>query len=264
MLTSPVDGGDKPVDNFIKTLLFALCLALGASLIMPSEALAQDQFGGFQQYIDRGSLKPFARDLGSVLGAATFHSGRSLGFSGFDVGVRGGLVMSPDRDDRPLRGRGVGVFGLPWVQAEIGLPFSLDGFIRGGSFQGLTIAGGGLRYALTKASDKPYKPHFLVSWSAHSVAHSAFSASHFGINLVTSMQCGPVNPYFGLGGDRTRVVVRAVPALDPTMVGETAAVLTPRVTLGLSMRPKPYIYLHGAVTYVNRQAGFDSGVGIRF
>ena len=242
----------------------ALVLALVSSFITPSEARAQDQFGGFQQFIDRGSLKPFARDLGTVLGAATFHSGRSLGFSGFDVGVRGGMTMSPDRDDRVLRGRGVNVFGLPWVQAEIGLPFSLDGFIRGGSFQGLTIAGGGLRYGLTKASDKPYTPYFLVSWSAHSVAHTAFSASHFGVNLVTSMQAGPVSPYLGLGADRTRVVVRAVPTLDPAMVGETATALVPRATLGLSMRPKPYIYLHGAATYVNRGAGFDSGVGIRF
>ncbi|MBI5597411.1 MAG: hypothetical protein HY928_15075 [Elusimicrobia bacterium] len=227
-------------------------------------ASGQDQFGGFQGHIDRGALKPFARDLGGVLGAATFHSGRSLGFSGFDVGVRGGMLMAPDKDNRALRGRGVRAFGLPWFQAEIGLPFSLDGFIRGVSFQGLTIAGGGLRYALVKVSDKPLRPQFLLSWSGHSVAHKDFSASHVGLNLVASIQVKSLYPYMGIGADRTKVVVRAVPALDPTMVGDSTTVLVPRGTLGISMRPKPYLYLHGAATYTNRQAGFDTGIGIRF
>jgi len=252
------------VDNFLKRLSALLLLALFLASFGAVPASAQDQFGGFQEHIDRGAMKPFARDLGALLGAATFHSGRSLGFSGFDVGVRSGLMFSPDRDNRALRGRGVSVFGIPYVQAEIGLPFSLDGFIRGVSFQGVTIAGGGLRYALVKASDKPLRPQFLISWSGHSVAHKDFSASHIGLNVVTSVQYKLLNPYLGLGADRTRVVVRAVPRLDATMQGLEEAVLVPRATLGVSMRPKPYLYLHGAATYTNRSAGIDTGVGIRF
>lgn len=252
------------MDNSLKSVLGRILAAFLLSTVCLGTARAQDQFGGFQAHIDRGALKPFARDLGGVLGAATFHSGRSLGFSGFDVGVRGGMLLSPDKDNRALRGRGIKAFGLPWFQAEIGLPFSLDGFIRGVSFQGLTIAGGGLRYALFKTSDKPMHPQFLLSWSGHSVAHKDFSASHLGLNLVTSIQVKSVYPYFGIGADRTKVVVRAVPALDPTMVGDSATVVVPRATLGISMRPKPYLYLHGAATYTNRQAGFDSGIGIRF
>lgn len=264
MLTSPVGIGDKPVDNRPNSLFSLVLAAVCGVSFFALPAVAQDQFGGFQEFIDRGALKPFTRDLGSVLGAATFHSGRSLGFSGFDVGVRSGVVFSPDSDNRVLRGRGTGVFGLPWFQAEIGLPFSLDGFIRGGSFQGVTIAGGGLRYALSKASDKPFHPQFLVSWSGHSVAHKDFSASHLGLNLVSSIQYKLLTSYFGIGADRTRVVVRSVPKLDPAMVGETAATLVPRVTLGVSMRPKPYLYLHGALAYTNHHAGLDSGIGIRF
>lgn len=252
------------MDNLLRRALAlsGLVLLLGTASAAP--AAAQDQFGGFSEHIDRGSMKPFARDLGAVLGAATFHSGRSLGFSGFDVGVRSGLMFSPDRDNRALRGRGVSVFGIPFFQAEIGLPFSLDGFIRGISFQGVTIAGGGLRYALVKASDKALKPQFLVSWSGHSVAHKDFSASHFGLNLVTSVQYKVLNPYLGVGFDRTRVVVRAVPRQDATMQGLEEAVLVPRATLGFSARPKPYLYLHGALAYTNRNAGVDTGVGIRF
>ncbi|TPW18364.1 MAG: hypothetical protein FD126_3469 [Elusimicrobia bacterium] len=252
------------MDNLFKRFLAVLALALffGAASVGP--ASAQDQFGGFQEFVDRGSLKPFARDLGAVLGAATFHSGRSLGFSGFDVGVRSGMMFAPDKDNRALRGRGVSIFAMPYVQAEIGLPFSLDGFIRGGSFQGITVAGGGLRYALSKASDKPLKPQFLVSWSGHSVVHRDFSASHLGFNLVTSVQYKVLNPYVGVGFDRTRVVVRSAPRLDPTMQGLEQAVLVPRGTLGFSARPKPYLYLHGALTYTSASPGVDTGVGIRF
>ncbi|TBR24379.1 hypothetical protein EPO15_04175 [bacterium] len=252
------------MDNFFRRILAVLVLTLFLGAFGASAASAQDQFGGFQEFIDRGSIKPFARDLGAVLGAATFHSGRSLGFSGFDVGVRSGVVFSPDSNDRAMRGRGVGVFALPFVQAEIGLPFSLDGFIRGVSYQGVTVAGGGLRYALSKASDKPLKPQFLASWSGHSVAHKDFSASHIGFNIVTSVQYKMLNPYFGLGLDRTRVVVRAIPKVDPTMQGLEESVVVPRATLGVSMRPKPYLYLHGAVTYTNRRPGIDTGLGIRF
>ncbi|HVE11902.1 MAG TPA: hypothetical protein VNI01_00790, partial [Elusimicrobiota bacterium] len=124
-------------------------------MFFSSAARASDQFGGFQEFVDRGSLKPFTRDLGSILGAASFHSGRSLGLTGFDIGARGGLQFKPSRGDTVLTGRGVKAFGLPWVQAEIGLPFSLDGFIRGISYQGLTIAGGGLRYSILKSADTP-------------------------------------------------------------------------------------------------------------
>ena len=57
-----------------------------------------------------------------------------------------------------LRNNGVHAFGLPWVQAEIGMPFKIDGFVRGISYQGLTIAGGGLRYSLRKVADMPWAP----------------------------------------------------------------------------------------------------------
>lgn len=252
------------MDNLLRSVLALFLFTVTLTAVGVSSALAQDQFGGFQEHMDRGAMKPFARDLGALLGAATFHSGRSLGFSGFDVGVRSGLVFAPDRDNRALRGRGISVFGIPYFQAEIGLPFSLDGFIRGVSFQGVTIAGGGLRYALVKASDKPLKPQFLLSWSGHSVAHKDFSASHVGLNLVTSVQFKMLNPYLGIGFDRTRVVVRSVPQLDPTMQGLEESVLVPRAALGVSMRPKPYLYLHGAATYTSRSAGADTGIGIRF
>ena len=222
-----------------------------------------DQYGGFQQYADGGSLKPFARDLGGVLGAGSFHSARSLGFSGFDVGFRGGMQFSPDKNDRILRNNGVKAFGLPWVQAEIGMPFKLDGFIRGVSYQGLTIAGGGLRYGLLKVSDKPWAPQLLLSGVGHSVVHQYFSASHFGLSLVGSMGIPVFTPYVGAGFDRTRLLVRSS-ALDPSLNGSTVTTLESRFTAGMQFRPWTFVYMNAAYVLMHGQSGAEAGMGLRF
>ena len=125
-------------------------------LISAGPASSGEQFGRFAEFVDRGSLKPFTRDLGGLLGSATFHNGRGLGLTGFDIGIHGGIQLRPSKGDEILRRSGVKTVYLPWVQAEIGLPFRFDGYIRGISFQGLTIAGGGVRYGLTKTADQPY------------------------------------------------------------------------------------------------------------
>ena len=222
-----------------------------------------DQYGGFARYADSGSLKPFARDLGGILGAATFQSGRSLGLTGFDVGARFGGQFYPSKGNNILRNGGVRVFGLPWVQAEVGMPFKISGFIRGISYQGLTIAGGGLRYGLYAASDKPWAPQVLISAVAHSVVHADFSASLAGMNLVCSAGTPVFAPYAGVGFDRTRLVVR-LSTLDPTLNGRVVNTFESRFTLGMRLTPYQFTYLSLAATMAHGQAGAEAGLGIRF
>ncbi|MDE2040301.1 MAG: hypothetical protein KGO96_02345 [Elusimicrobia bacterium] len=246
--------------KFFAVSILALGLAAGAPFVAPALA---DQYGGFQQFADAGSIKPFARDLGGILGSATFHSGRSLGFSGFDAGIRGGMQFRPDANDRILRNNAVHVFGLPWVQAEVGMPFKIDGFIRGISYQGLTIAGGGLRYGLLKTSDKPWAPQVLISGVGHSVVHQFFSASHFGASLVASMGVPSFTPYIGAGFDRTRVVVRSS-TVDPSLDGTTVQTLESRFTAGMSLRPWPFFYVNLAAILVHGLPGAEGGLGLHF
>lgn len=243
----------------MRRLLFA---AAFAALSVRARAGA-DQYGGFEQFADRASLKPFARDLGGVLGAATFHGARPLGFSGFDVGVRFGAQVYPSPGNAILRNNGVGAFGLPWVQAEIGLPFRVDGFIRGISYQGLTIAGGGLRYGLYAPSDKPWAPQVLVSGVGHSVVHDAFSASHLGLDLVASMGSPLVAPYVGAGLDRTRLVSRSS-RLDPAINGTVTVTTESRFTAGARLKPYPFTYLSLAGTLAHGQPGAEAALGVRF
>src|SRR4051794_30986092 len=225
----------------MKTLLAAVLLASASAFAAPAEAAA-DPYAGFAKFADSGSLKPFTRDLGGLLGGATFHDGRSLGFSGFDVGARYSAQFYPSKGDNIMRNNGVRAFGLPWVQAEVGMPFKIDGFIRGISYQGLTIAGGGLRYGLLKIADSPWAAQVLVSGVGHSVVHQHFSASHLGASLVASMGIPVFTPYIGAGVDRTRVVVRSS-LLDPTLNGQDFTTVESRFTAGMQLRPWPFFYV---------------------
>ena len=153
--------------------LLIVSLAMAALGVGPASETpaAAEQYAGFQQLADAGSMKPFCRDLGGILGSETFHGGRSLGFSGFDVGLRGGMLISPDPNDRILRNNGVHRFGLPWVQAEIGMPFKIDGFIRGISDQGLTIAGGPALRLVQDQRCTLVSAVAFISGVGHSVVH---------------------------------------------------------------------------------------------
>lgn len=246
-------------------------LAMGMS-ILPARA---DNFGGFQQYADRESLKPFAMDLGGILGSGTFHSGRVLGFSGFDVGPRAGMQFSPMKGNKILRDNGVKAFGMPWFQAEVGMPLRIDGFIRGASFEGLTVAGGGLRFGIFRGTDKPWSPHFLLSAAAHSAVHQHFSATHVGHNWILSSGLPRIVLFGGGGFDWTRLVARTS-TLDPALAGATVTVFEPRGTAGLKVKPfnidpqskawnwLNFFYLSGAYIYTHGQSGAEAALGLRF
>jgi hypothetical protein len=254
------------------TIVFAAVLFAA----LPARA---DVYDGFERYADRGSLKPFSRDLGGVLGSATFHTARPLGFSGFDVGGHVGGQAYPAKGDAILRNKGVRIFGLPWIQAEIGMPYRIDGFIRGTSHEGLTIAGGGIRYGLLKTSDKPWAPQVLAVGAAHAVVYQSFSASHAGANLVFSMGTPVFSPYVGAGFDHVRLMVRSSSA-DATLGGAAVNTLESRFTGGVQLRPWNYssaasgeggrarplsfLYVHAAYILVHGQSGAEGGLGLRF
>ena len=243
----------------MKSLLAA---ALLAAAVVPARAVP-DPYGGFSQFADTGSLRPFARDLGGLLGGATFHDGRSLGFSGFDVGARYSAQFYPSKGDNIMRNSGVRSFGLPWVQAEIGLPFKIDGFIRGTSYQGLTVSGGGIRYGVFSPSDKPWTPQVLLSGVGHSVVHQGFSASHFGADVVVSAGTPAFLPYVGAGFDRTRLVVRSSIA-DPTQNGASVTTTEGRFTAGVRLKPYQFTYVSVAYVMAHGQSGAEAGLGVRF
>ncbi len=244
----------------------ALSFLLAAALPAVSYA---DQFGGFQQFSDPGSLIPFARDLGGILGSGTFQGARTLGVTGWDVSVRGALQLDPDPDNKILRDNGVNsAFGFPIIQAEVGLPLRLDGFIRGMSFEGLTVAGGGIRYGIIKGTDKPWSPKLMLVGVGHAVVHQHFSANHFGGNLVLSAGTNRFAPYIAGGFDRVRLVARSS-TRAPIIAGTTVTSFNYRSTVGVRLKPFTrayfeFIYLTVAYNYMHGRSASESSLGIRF
>ncbi len=235
---------------------------------------AADQYGGFQQFSDRGSLKPFARDLGGILGSGTFHSGRNLGFTGWELGFRGAMQFSPEKNDLILRRNGVRGFGLPWVQVDVGVPLRFDVFVRGVSYEGLAVSGGGLRWGIVKDPEKPHPWtfHLLAAGVAHSFVHQHFSGVHAGINLAGSMKNNWLTLFAGPGFDWTRLVARNS-TLDTTLAGETVRTIESRFTVGAKIKPfaaittpkwLPYLYLSAAYLLMHGSHGAESSFGIRF
>ena len=236
------------------------------SVLLPFSAAAgfgADPYQDFPVYVTADSLKPFAKDLGGLLGSALYTTARSIGFSGFDLGFRGAVQFEPSPDNEILKKSKVKAFWFPWVQAEIGMPFRLDGFIRGFNYQGLTVSGGGLRWGITKVNDMPYKVQVMLVGAGHAAVHRSFSITHFNGSVVCSYRFPKIVSYAGMGFDRTNLVVKEAPA-GSGLAGGTVSVLEPRFTLGVNIKPAQFVYLALAGNLVHGQPAFESSIGIRF
>jgi hypothetical protein len=202
------------------------------------------------------ALKPFARDIGGLLGSGSNQTARPLGFSGFDIGVRGVAQFTPSHGNNVLKKNNV--FGMGFVQAEIGMPYRLDGFVRGGAFEGVAVAGGGLRYGLWNVSDEKYRVNAMLVGMGNMAAHKYFSAVHFNTSLVCSLNVPVVSPYIGAGFDFTRLEVQAA-----SLAGKKVNVSEPRYTAGLRVKLN-LGYLAGGVTYTHDRALVNASAGFRF
>jgi hypothetical protein len=239
----------------LKKMTFAAMLA-----VMAAPAFAVDPFDGFAANITNDGLKPFASDMGLLMNSAINHSGRSLGFSGFDVGVRSGAILEPRSSDTGLKPSTVAE--VPVVQGEIGMPFSMDGFIRGFNYNGLTIAGGGVKWGFTEVSDKPFAFRGMLYAAGHAATHKDFSLTSLAVGAVGSFQGDVIEPYFSAACTRTRLDVED--ADDPTLVGASVTVVEPQFTVGFNLKPWRFAYLTLAANAVPSKIGAESSLGIRF
>lgn len=235
-----------------KLLCFALLPLLSAA------ASAADYSNLYN--VTPGALKPFAQDIGSLLGSGSNQTARPLGFGGFDMGVRGVAQFKPSSGNTVLKKNNL--FGLGVVQAEIGMPFRLDGFVRGGNFEGITVAGAGLRYGLWNVSDEKYKINATLVGMANMATNRYFYAVHFNTSFVCSVNVPVLAPYFGVGYDFTKFEAQTV--ADPALVGKKVYVQEPRFTAGLRAKIKKYGYLASGITYTHERSLLNASAGFRF
>ncbi len=228
-----------------------------------AHAVQTNPFSGFSQNAASSLLKPFALDLGGLLGAATVDTGRTYGFPGFWVGGDVALQTRPDRNDLILRDSNVRAFALPMVQAGAGLPFQTDVIVHGVGAYGATVFGGGLRKSLYRSSlVTAFLPSLSISAFGDKVNAGAFSASHGSINATATWDLPLVKPFAEAGEDVTRVTIGS--AKTPGLAGLSATANGARLAAGVDLAPLPLFDLRLALLALHGVVGAQLGLGVTF
>ncbi|PIS46859.1 MAG: hypothetical protein COT17_06380 [Elusimicrobia bacterium CG08_land_8_20_14_0_20_51_18] len=241
-------------------------IAVLSLLIFSVPAVYADSFEDFKTQIQaqgEALLTPFAEDFGGIIGGNDFHSGRALGFPGFEVGLGMTVQARPSEGNRILRDAGVDAFGMPLLSAGVGLPLmGTDVVVRGFSYSGLSVIGGGLRYNIFKSGVlAKFMPDLSASAFYDSINYDYFKGNHMSLNLVASFDIPVIKPFAGVGIDRTKLEIKNVSAL---LDGVDASISKPRYTLGVSFTLLPLTYLYGAYSSLHGQAAYNAGFGARF
>ncbi|WP_428055604.1 hypothetical protein [Candidatus Avelusimicrobium alvi] len=253
----------------VKTTIFTLA----ALLVLSTGASARNIWDDFGDNVTRENVRAFTKDLGGLIGSGTYTTGRVLGWGGFQIGPRASMVFKmsqgngEDRATKQHTALGdrdeVGSVVYPWLQADIGMPFRIDGFIRASSYQGLTIAGGGLRWGITRPNEMlgSFQPMLVVS--AHSASARDFSATHYNASLVLSMKFKYFVPYIGGGVDYTTLNINQA-SLVPALEGEREHAATARATAGFNFKLPSYMDLSLAANYAYYGLGAEASLSLRF
>lgn len=250
-----------------------LFFALAVCLLCASGASARNIWDDFGANVTQHNVRAFTKDLGGLIGSGTYTTGRILGWGGFQIGPRGSMVFKmsqaqgdtfAEKQKTALGDRDeVGEVFYPWLQADIGMPFRIDGFIRASSYQGLTIAGGGLRWGITRPNEMlgSFQPMLVVA--AHSASARDFSALHYNASLVLSMKFKYFVPYIGGGVDYTTLNINRAD-LDESLVGGREHAATARATAGFNFKLPSYLDLSLAANYAYYGLGAEASLSLRF
>ncbi|MCM2267280.1 MAG: hypothetical protein NDI60_05820 [Elusimicrobiales bacterium] len=245
----------------MKKLMLSLCL-----LPLLAAGAKADPFEDFKAQIaaqGEALLKPFAMDLGGVIGGNDFNSGRGLGFPGFEAGLAATVQAKPSNSNRLLRDADVNAFGAAMLHAGAALPFlGADVMVRGTGYSGFSVIGGGLRKEIIKSGTlTKFIPDVSVSAYYDVIDYDYFKGSHLSLDAAASFDIPVIKPYVGVGIDRTTLEIKNVNA---ALNGVDATISKPRYTLGVRLSPLPLLYVYGAYNILHGETGYSLGAGAKF
>lgn len=221
------------------------------------------QFNNFSSVIQARALKPFALDIGGVLGGAEFDPTPPTGFPGFSFGLVGAVQNHPDSNDIVLKTGGVNAFGLPLAQATLGLPFHLDVVAHGFSYDGATILGGGLRYGLfTPSRLLLFLPTIEASAMGDVITDSAFAMTHLSGDVSAIWRLPIIQPFIGAGFDDTKATINSAQLAG--LNGLSATATGSRLAIGVDITPFPFVDLRAAYMMFHGISGEEITAGIGF
>jgi hypothetical protein len=249
-----------------------IALILAVCLLGVTSSFANQIWNDFSANVTEQNVRAFTKDLGGLIGSGTYTTGRVLGWGGFQIGPRGSMIFkmskangntAEERNHTALGDRDkVGHVFYPWLQADIGLPFRIDGFIRASSYQGMTIAGGGLRWGITQPNEMLGSLQPMLVVAAHSASARDFAVSHYNASLVLSMKIKYFVPYIGGGVDYTTLHVNSV--ASTALAGEREYATTARGTVGFNFKLPSYLDLSLAANYAYYGLGAEASLSVRF
>ncbi len=233
------------------------------ALVLAASFASAEPLPDFATLIRKDYIKPLALDLGGILGSASQHSGRTLGFPGFWVGAIGAIQFKPDVNDRVLRDSNVKTFGLPMLEAGVGLPFNIDVIVHGITASGWKIYGGGIRYGVYQTGlIDTFLPNVSLSAFGDRINQDFFNLTHAGFNATATWNLPIIKPFILAGLDVTKLKVTS--ATTPGVAGLSDTATGSRFSLGADLTPFPFISLRGAYTLRHGMPGADMSLGVKF
>jgi len=244
-----------------------------------SEGLDFDQL--IHQLTD-SPMKALTKDIGSVLAGNMFHSGKNIGtfaigIPRFEIGVAVAGALKPNKGNIILnQGSGAAgtkkdqMFGIPFVQVGLGLPFNLDVIVRGApKYQNITLLGGAVKYCIFKKSFAVTSFGLSAMYSYNKLEYSTFKANVSSLAGIFSVKVPMVEPYIGFAIDNTKLETQFSPKqLQDAGVAATATLQAktsePRLVAGLTFSMIPFTYINVAGTKLNDHYGVDAGLGLKF
>ena len=242
----------------MKKILTALCL-----LPVLAAGAKADPFSDFKKYASDAYIKPFAADLGGLIGANDFRSGRTLGFPGFEAGLAAAVQAKPSPENRILKLAKVDAFGVAMAHGGAALPLiGADVMVRATGYSGFSIIGGGLRKDVLKSGTlTKFIPDVSVAAYYDVINYDYFKGSHMSLDASASFDIPVIKPFVGVGLDRTKLEIKNV---SPLLNGASGTISKPRYTLGVRLSPMPLLYVYGAYNILHGQTAYSAGAGVKF
>jgi hypothetical protein len=228
-------------------------------------------------------IDPLLDLFGFYTGGGLYHSGKTHGLGGFDVGVRV-ITMMISEDQKPdlpfpssnaVNGgvfRGMELMPLPLLQVSLGLPGNLEATGRFFTYPlgedekegNITLIGLGVKYGLLQ---NMLLPRVAVVAAYHYLnvpeEFDFGSVNSISAALIVSKGFPFIDLYGGVGVDRNTLEVDLTlpPPLGP--VSKKYEKSNFRGNLGFKLKPFPLLFIHVDYNFGSVQ-GFNAGLGLSF
>ena len=220
---------------------------------------------------------PVVEAFGTAITGGLYHTARTHGMLGFDIGFRAMMVLIPEGESDILDSADVKFFPVPVIQASVGLPMDFEVMLRGFSvkFEDETISlfGVGVKKNFKSYIPVPGFPDVSAMIAYHSFkAGDYLSSTHLSFDVMVSKKFLLITPYAGFGYDKTSMDVEYTyvydnplppPAQLEVPVSHTIDVSTGRFTMGLNITPFPFVNIFADYN-IGKFSEITAGLAISF